>query len=246
MGKFGTHWSMQETSACLLNGSWAGNVSFCLCRLLPCKQVVVGCSGAACPSAGWATVLHRPQPSARWAKAVTWKHSWGAVPSLDSRCQSRALERNVCKKREASHGQQDLLAHFSQPPQVCNRFSFNDPKCYYKWERSRKCLVLYAHWHEMVSWWSCSTEKSLLEAIGNRECSGQGGTFGSWGQTAPWGTVLRWHLGGILSVRLWLLCFLMSSCLGKYSSILGAKSSSEIGADYLVITAEGACSCSAA
>lgn len=101
------------------------------------QQIAGGCSGAGCPSAGWATALHWPRPRAGWAKAVGRKCSQGAVASLDSRCPSRALERNVSKQRHASQGQQDLLAHFSQPPQV----SINDPEHYYKWEMSRKCLV---------------------------------------------------------------------------------------------------------
>lgn len=127
---------------------------------------------------------------------------------------------------------------------TCTGLSFNDTKHYYEWEMSCKCLVPCAHRHKMVSGWNCSTDKSLIGTVRNR----------GWVRMGSLVLQGRHYLGTLCLVGTWgnsvsravVALFLMSSCLGKHSSISGVKSCSESRANYQLVTAEDACSCSVA
>lgn len=109
---------------------------------------------------------------------------------------------------------------------------------------SCKCLVPCAHRHKMVSGWNCSTDKSLIGTVRNR----------GWVRMGSLVLQGRHYLGTLCLVGTWgnsvsravVALFLMSSCLGKHSSISGVKSCSESRANYQLVTAEDACSCSVA
>lgn len=91
-------------------------------------------------------------------------------------------------------------------------------------------------------WMDCSPEESLTSTVGN----------GGWLRVGSLVLQGRQYLGALCLVGTWgnfvsramVALFLMSSGLGKHSSVSGVKSCSEARADYQLVTAEDARSCS--